>query len=243
MWDAAAVKRYEQWFETPYGSFALKAEYRLISYLISSWPRRGKKLLEIGCGPAIFLERFWDAGFAVTGLDSSPAMLEAARARIGCRADLHLGQADHLPFDDNQFDYAALLTVLEFCEDPELALSEASRVASKGLLITHLNRASLYYLAHGLPLPFLSGSLRQATWFGSSDLRQRIRLATEAKKIACASVLPGPMCSWRRAQPWRFLNSRVYPGAFGSYVGFRAEFMPARVKTPLMALKPEPSPT
>lgn len=34
-------------------------------------PARGKKLLDLGCGPGLYAERFWEAGFEVAGVDLS----------------------------------------------------------------------------------------------------------------------------------------------------------------------------
>ena len=53
----------------------------------------GDPILELGCGTGRLLEPLLAAGFRVTGLDSSRAMLDRAAARIGAndRATLHLG--------------------------------------------------------------------------------------------------------------------------------------------------------
>jgi SAM-dependent methyltransferase len=99
-------------------------------------------------------------------------MLEAARARLGSLADLHLGDAEHLPFDDNEYDFAVLLTVLEFCPDPGLALREAARVARKGLIIGYLNRFSLHWLfTQGLPGRRAGSHLGRARWFFPWEMR------------------------------------------------------------------------
>ena len=49
--------------------------------------------------------------------ESSPAF-PTLKSVLGDRAHLHLGEADHLPFDDREFDYTSLMTVLEFVDDP-----------------------------------------------------------------------------------------------------------------------------
>ena len=89
------------------------------------WPRRGHTLLDIGCGAGIFLEMLWHYGFDVTGLDTGTDLLDMARERLGNRAEFQLGRPEHLPFDDEEFDYAALLTVLEYVDNPEDVLREA----------------------------------------------------------------------------------------------------------------------
>ncbi|MDD4951134.1 MAG: class I SAM-dependent methyltransferase [Desulfovibrionaceae bacterium] len=242
-WDA---KHYEQWFETGPGRFALEIEKRLLHALIAAWPRRGRRLLEIGCGTGIFLEALWEMGFEVSGLEQSQEMLGAARARLGNRADIHLGAGDHTSFDDRAFDYAVLWNVLEFCRDPAAVLREAARVASRGVLIGFLNRWSVYYLTHGRPSGptprTAAGTLRRARWFTWPEMRSLVLAATGCKPGPTRSVLPGPMATWRPTLPWRYLNGIIYPACVGAFTAMRVDFERERPLTPLMAWKTEPGP-
>ncbi|GFM31732.1 class I SAM-dependent methyltransferase [Desulfovibrio subterraneus] len=236
MWDKDTVRRYEEWFDTQEGSFALRAEKRLLEYLVSGWPRRGHSFLEVGCGPGMILEMMYETGFDVTGLDASPAMLAAARKRMGTRADLHVGNAEHLPFGDNQFDYVALLTVLEFVEDPMRALEEAFRVAARGVIVTMLNKWSFYYLSHGIRCcGHHSGVLREATWYTPVRMRSMVRKAAGNKPFTMRSVLPGPFITWKHTLPWRFVNTLLLPYGLGSYTGIRVDLCDIETVTPLMA--------
>jgi len=241
MWDRKAVQRYEEWFATPHGEFAFAQEVKLISRLVSPWPRRGQKLLEIGCGPGKFLKVFWKAGFDVTGIDASPAMIEAAKRCIGDRSELFLGKAEHLPFDDNEFDFVALLTVLEFTDDPAIILKEAARVARKGLLVSFLNKYSLYYLSHGLSLPFVPRrSLHKARWLSYFSLKSLALSTFGYKPARTKSVLPGPKSTWIDKKPWRWLNGCVYCGPMGSYCAVRFDFVGQKPLNPLFSFTTEP---
>ncbi len=237
MWDQAAVTQYEEWFETRSGKFALQSELKLLDRCLSSWPRRSQTLLEVGCGPGIFLKYFFEAGFDTTGLDASPAMLEAARRRMGSKADLRLGQADHLPFQDKEFDFVALLTVLEFgssSEDRERILQEARRVARKGLIITYLNKMSLYYLGHGIPVFRKdSSSLRRAKWFTPFGMRFLLHRAVGQYPIFSRCVLHGPCFSWRPSIPWRQFNQFLALPVFGAYCAARVDLVGDTPLTPL----------
>lgn len=239
-WDRDAVDRYEDWFETREGAFAFAQERRLVGRLISSWPRRGQKLLDIGCGPGMFLKHFWETGFDVSGVDASPEMLGAARRRLGPHAAYHVGQADHLPFEDNEFDYTVLLTVLEFCEDPDAVLREAVRVARRGLLVTFLNRWSLYWLTHGRNGAAEAGHLAQARWYSPLDMRRMVWRVMGAGPAESASVLPGPVWSWRGDRPWGLVNRFVYPYGLGAYGALRVDFVGGKPLTPLVAFSPRP---
>ena len=67
-------------------------------------PREGMKVLEIGCGTGTNLELFADAGCEVAGVDLSPSMIDLAKKKLGDRADLRLGDASQMPFEDDSFD-------------------------------------------------------------------------------------------------------------------------------------------
>jgi ubiquinone/menaquinone biosynthesis C-methylase UbiE len=62
------------------------------------------KVLEVGCGTAISLRLYHQAGCSVYGIDRSPSMLKVARTKLGEEAELHLGDASNLPYQDNFFD-------------------------------------------------------------------------------------------------------------------------------------------
>ena len=77
-------------------------------------PRRGMRVLEVGCGTGANLALFAEAGCAIAGVDASPAMIDVARGKLGEGADIRLGDAAHLPFGDGSFDLAiAFLTLHE----------------------------------------------------------------------------------------------------------------------------------
>ena len=63
-------------------------------------PQPGETILDVGCGDGALTEQLAATGAIVTGIDNSPAMLEAARAR-GLNVELH--SADALQYE-NEFD-------------------------------------------------------------------------------------------------------------------------------------------
>jgi SAM-dependent methyltransferase len=230
LWDRHDLERYERWLASPRGTYALVQECHLLEWLTAPWPRRGRTLLEVGCGPGIFLEFFHRGGFDVTGLDKSPVMLEAARERLGEKVECNLGDAQHLPYDTDQFDYVALLTLLEFVENPRLALQEAARVARRGVIVGYVNRFSLYRLSakrHKL--------LSQARWFTPWDMRRLARRAMGQIPIHEGSVLPGPDCTWREGFPFWGLGRLVVPLQVGAYCAFAADLTAEPPLTPIPA--------
>ena len=87
----------------------------------------GKRVLDIGCGTgahAAILARHF--GCAPAGVDASDGMLAQARAKLP-DADLRLGTAERLPFEDESFDAALMVFVVHHVDRPR-AFAEARRV-------------------------------------------------------------------------------------------------------------------
>ena len=86
-----------------------------------------------------------DTPVQIVGLDFSPPILRCAREEVGKRENIRLlrGDAFHLPFADNSFDYVLCSLAFhhwEFARCVE-ALREMERVASRGWLVNDLRRA------------------------------------------------------------------------------------------------------
>ena len=58
---------------------------------------RGNRMLDVACGTGFSFIPLLERGFQVTGCDLSPAMIEAARAKVGDRADLRVADMRVLP--------------------------------------------------------------------------------------------------------------------------------------------------
>ncbi|GMQ98514.1 MAG: hypothetical protein BMS9Abin17_1029 [Acidimicrobiia bacterium] len=118
----------------PYGRIApwydrflepLNAPVRAISMKMLQ-PSDGMMILDVGCGTGTGLERYLDAGCEVFGIDASQAMLDQAHNRLGDRADLTLGNAADMPYDDNTFDVVVASMFLH-----ELPVETRDRVVSE----------------------------------------------------------------------------------------------------------------
>ncbi|TET72743.1 MAG: methyltransferase domain-containing protein [Candidatus Aminicenantes bacterium] len=75
-------------------------------------PREGMAVLDVGCGTGIHLELYQKAGCNVYGIDQSPSMLQVARNRLGESANLYMGDASNMPYQDKEFDLIVMSTVL-----------------------------------------------------------------------------------------------------------------------------------
>ena len=98
----------------------------------------GTRLLDVGCGVGGPARHFAEAhGCAVTGIDLTPAFVEAANAltaRVGLadRAAFVTGSALDMPFEDASFDAATLIHVGMNIPDKARLFAEVRRVLRPG---------------------------------------------------------------------------------------------------------------
>lgn len=94
-------------------------------------------LLDVGCGSGVFLEHAAPRVRFVAGLDASTIQFGMARGRLhdridAGRAELVMGDAEALPWEDGRFSAVASLNCLKFVADPDRALAEMCRVLRPG---------------------------------------------------------------------------------------------------------------
>ena len=166
---------YNDWYTSEPGRTAFAIEKAVLQRVWS--PTAPQSVLEVGCGTGLFLEWFAQGGHQVTGLDPSPYMLNLAHDLLPKRTSLDRGFAENLPYEDNAFDTVALITALEFVDDPELALQEVLRVARRHVLFGTLNKYSVTTWQHGLRQLWRPSIYRHARFFSVFQLR---RMVTEA---------------------------------------------------------------
>jgi ubiquinone/menaquinone biosynthesis C-methylase UbiE len=91
------------------------------------------RVLEVGCGTGLLLQRLAARGNAV-GVDLSAGMLSKAAARLGERRTGNVVRADaqRLPFKDGSFDSVVSTFALTAVPDLDAALAEMARVIREG---------------------------------------------------------------------------------------------------------------
>ncbi|GAA2173868.1 class I SAM-dependent methyltransferase [Agrococcus versicolor] len=101
----------------------------------------GRRVLDAGCGSGPLAAELIARGAEVTGFDSSPAMIELARRRLGPAVPLTVQDLSRpLPFEDEAFDDVVASLVLHYLEDWDAPLAEIRRVLKPGgRLIASIN--------------------------------------------------------------------------------------------------------
>jgi SAM-dependent methyltransferase len=188
-------------------------EKNLLARLLASFPA-ARTLLEVGSGSGHFSRWLADSGLAVVGLESALAMLAEAQSAAGGATYLR-GDGLTLPFARRAFDLVAFITSLEFIHDPQRALTEATRVARRGLILGVLNRWSLWAIRRrrsGDPL------WSAARFFAPGELASLARRAAGERAVEIV---------WRTAL-WPLPGLGDLPLPFGAFIGMRVRLRGSR---------------
>jgi SAM-dependent methyltransferase len=202
-----------------------KVEDDLILRLVM--PSKGQSLLDVGCGTGNHLLMFQRLGLDVTGIDPSSPMLRIARDKLGQLAELHVGVAEDLPFEDNSFDIVTLISSLEFCTNPFQALAEAFRVARERVFFGVLNRISANSIQRRVEGFFRPSIYRYARFYSIWELKYMIRRVLGICRMEWGSVIWFPLpllkCN-QRLDHW--MPRRRNP--FGAFLGLQVEILYTR---------------
>ena len=216
IFDEEMARTYDHWLETPQGRYIDKREKDLILELVM--PRRGERLLDVGCGTGEHLLLFRDRGCDVTGIDPSPSMLELARRKLGAKADFFTGKAEDLPFSDNEFDIVSLILSLEFSDEPEKAIGEAIRVSRDRVFVGALNMHSLIGIQRRFLGLFKRTIYRHARFFRIYELMDMVRQFLPEAHIQWGSVIFLPT-GWYGFAKGLEESIPIMKNPFGAFMG------------------------
>jgi len=96
-----------------------------------------ERVLEVGFGPGVVIQRLSNLSRHVAGIDPSREMVQQARNRnaraieSGC-VDLRRGSVESLPFDGDTFDKALAINSMQIWPDAVAGLREIRRVMKPG---------------------------------------------------------------------------------------------------------------
>jgi ubiquinone/menaquinone biosynthesis C-methylase UbiE len=113
-------------FET---TFAGRDSARMKNAALACVRPRSGALLDVGCGPGLLLAMLADSPeLKLAGLDIAPEMVRIATERLGTRAEIQLGDAESLAWEDASFDYIFCVNSFHHYPNPKRVLSEFHRV-------------------------------------------------------------------------------------------------------------------
>ena len=104
-------------------------------------PLPGQRVLDVASGTGLVAFALARRGAEVVGLDQSDRMLASAKDHLGEQPELRdrvrfiQGEAEHLPFDDNEFDALTFTYLLRYVDDPAATMRELARVLKPGARI------------------------------------------------------------------------------------------------------------
>lgn len=101
---------------------------------------KGKKVLDIGCGPGLYANVLRKRGAEVHGIDISEKEIEIAKQHYK-GIDFRVSSASALPYSNGYFDLVLIALAFTHFDDMDKALGEACRVLRTGgrLLISEGN--------------------------------------------------------------------------------------------------------
>lgn len=91
------------------------------------------RVLDLGCGTGVILEEIGrrNGEAELFGLDLSENMILQAERRLSADAELLVGDAEELPYEDDSFDLVCCVESFHHYPNPKKALSEIQRVLRK----------------------------------------------------------------------------------------------------------------
>ncbi len=221
MWNEQAVIFEEEKLSYD-GLFVTNTKAILFQRLLSDWLRRGQSFLDIGCASGYFSKMLWGLGFDLTCLDNNEYALDLTKERLGVSAEYMLAAFDHLPYDDNNFDYASLFYVLDYEHDIDKIIQEAARVAENGLILSFFNKYSLANLR-------AKGRIVHSPLQIAKILKKHVPDCS----LTVRSILPFSDFTWNDKRLFKQFNRFISILPFFAYVGIRADF---KVQAPLTGL-------
>ena len=131
-------KKYFEKLSSNYSNtFAGRYTEPMHSSLLQELEGKGfKVLLDVGCGIGTFLSMVLNKfDVKVSGIDISPGMIEKSKELLDDRADLKIGDSEHLPWIDKSFDIVTCNASFHHYPNPELVLKEMRRVLKQSGIV------------------------------------------------------------------------------------------------------------
>ncbi len=184
-------------------------------------------VLDVGCGPGVFMREVLERGHTVVGMDISDRMTreakEAVKRYYNERAICVVGDIERLPFEDNTFDVILCIGVLSYVDNDASGIGEMTRVVRKNgsiiLAVPNKWRMNVffdpcYFWERGKAI--LWRRRGSASTAGGDEVMVRMR-----------RYVPGQLASVFRPNNLRQVESRSL--GYGPMTFWKREFAPAEL--------------
>lgn len=107
-----------------------------VARLLERQPRQA--VLDLGCGEGFVIDHLVEAEIDATfvGIDRSASAVDAARARLGDRAEIHQADVTGLSDLPRSFDVVMMLEVLEHLDDPAAMLELLGQLTTEQVIVS-----------------------------------------------------------------------------------------------------------
>lgn len=177
-------------------------------------PRPGERILDLGCGDGVLTRELAERGALVVGVDSSPEMVQAARA-LG--VDARVMDGEELTFD-NEFDAVFSNAALHWMKRPDRVLAGVRRAlklggrfvgefGGRGNIETLLEAIQGALAERGLDFESLN------PWYFPTAEEYRERLEAHGMEVTFCTLIPRPtpletdLTGWLTVFAGSFLNA------------------------------------
>ncbi len=121
--------RYASFGRAAFGSISGSKFARIQQYA-------GHSILDVGCGPGLYLERLASLGHKVAGVDGNSIFVQEALKFTDQVYRVDLDKQGLSQFPDSSFETVLMLDVLEHVLDDKKLLSDAARVANRNVVLS-----------------------------------------------------------------------------------------------------------
>ncbi|HUN55996.1 MAG TPA: methyltransferase domain-containing protein [Smithella sp.] len=219
--------------KSPRSRYILSRQKELILDLVA--PQAGERILDIGCGTGNHLKFFDGKKCSLTGLDFSGVKPEISPKKYGGRVELISGQAQDIPFSDDEFDIVTIINFLEIADDPRRVVEEAIRVCRGRVFIGFLNNYSLAGSRQRLKEIFGFPLSQEMRFFSFPEIRNMVKSLAGDTVIKWGSVIYFPRFVYDIfEEPEEVFPFRNNP--FGAFIGltFPVKYIYRTAQSPIM---------
>jgi SAM-dependent methyltransferase len=219
--------------QTPRGQYFFSRQKELILELVL--PRAGERVLCIVSRAGNYSQIFRDKWCSVTSIVPSAEQLDNARKQMGEGIELRLGEAEDLPFSDDEFDIVIVINTLETARNPQKVIAEAIRVCRERVFIGFLNKYSLAGTKQQLKGMFGFPLTGKISFFSIEEIKKMAGNLLGTQTIKWGSVIYFPTIVYDVATELEELVPHM-KNPLGAFVGlsFPVKYIYRTVQNPLL---------